>query len=99
MTKVIKNSKSSERQNCMAVSKHWCKLELDTSKHKDLNLMFANHIEEDEINPLTTIEIAEAQKKDQDFNIYHKQTAKTPSKDCIVFNLSKTQQCYVKMKN
>jgi hypothetical protein len=38
----------------MAVSKHWCELELDTSKHEDLNLIFTNH-GEDEIYPLTTI--------------------------------------------
>jgi hypothetical protein len=51
----------------MTVSKHWCNLEIDTSKHKDLNfVVFANHGEEDEIYPLTTIEIAEAQCKDQE---------------------------------
>jgi hypothetical protein len=27
----------------MAVSKHWCKLEVDTNNHEDLNLVFANH--------------------------------------------------------
>ncbi len=48
----------------MAVSKHWRNLEIDTNKHEDLNLVFANHGEEDEIYPLTTIEIAEAQQKD-----------------------------------
>ncbi len=37
MTKV-KNSKFSQRQNWMAVSKHWCNLEIDTNKHEDLNL-------------------------------------------------------------
>jgi hypothetical protein len=37
-------------------------LKLDnTTKHEDLNLVFANHGEEDEIYPLTTIEIAEMQ--------------------------------------
>jgi hypothetical protein len=45
----------------MAISKHSCKLEVDTNKHEDLNLVFANHGEEDEICPLTTIEIARAQ--------------------------------------
>jgi hypothetical protein len=35
--------------------------------HEDLNVVFANHCEEDEIYPLTTIEIAEAQKRDQKF--------------------------------
>ncbi len=48
----------------MAVSKHWCELELDTNNYEDLNLVFANQEEEDEIYPLTTIEIAEVQKKD-----------------------------------
>ncbi len=60
MTKV-KNPKRSQRQNWMAFSKHWCNLEIDTNKHKDLNFVFANHGEEDEKSPLTTIEIAEAQ--------------------------------------
>jgi hypothetical protein len=60
MTKV-KSSKRSQRQNWMAVSKHWCKLEVDTNKHKDLNLVFANHGQEDEIYPLTIIEIAKTQ--------------------------------------
>ncbi len=46
----------------MAVSKHWGKLELDTNKHEDLNLVFTNSGEEDEIYPFTTIEIAKAQK-------------------------------------
>jgi hypothetical protein len=48
MTKV-KNSKCSQRQNWMAVSKHWCNLEIDTNKHEDVNLVFENHGEEDEI--------------------------------------------------
>jgi hypothetical protein len=52
--------------NWMAVSKHWCKLELDTNKHEDLILVFANHGEEDEKYPHTPIEIAKkAQKKDR----------------------------------
>ncbi len=42
MTKV-KSSKRSHRQNWMAVSKHWCQLEIDTNKHEDLNLVFVNH--------------------------------------------------------
>jgi hypothetical protein len=33
MTKDNKNSKCSQRQDWMAVSKHWCELELDTNKH------------------------------------------------------------------
>jgi hypothetical protein len=42
--------------------------------------VFANHREEDEIYPLTTIEIAEAQKRDQNLKIYYKRNAKTPEK-------------------
>jgi hypothetical protein len=48
----------------MTVSKHWCNLNIDTHKPKDLNFAFATHGEEDKIYPLTTIEIAEAQRKD-----------------------------------
>jgi hypothetical protein len=42
-------------------SKHWCNLEIGTNKHKDLNFVYANHREEEEIYRLATIEIAEAQ--------------------------------------
>jgi hypothetical protein len=66
MTKV-ESLKCSQRQNWMAVSKHWCQQEKDTNKHDDLNLVFANHGEEDEIYPLTTIGIAKAYKKDREF--------------------------------
>ena len=54
----------------MTVSKHWCNLEIDTDKQKDLNYAFANHGEEEEIHPLTTIEISEAQSKDQEIKVY-----------------------------
>ncbi len=65
MTKVKGNSKSVQRQNWLAVSKHWCNVETDnTTKHEDLNLVFATHGEEDEIYPLTILEIAKAQMKD-----------------------------------
>ncbi len=64
MTKVKGNSRSVQRQNWLTLSKHWCNVETDdTTKHEDLNLVFATHGEEDEIYPLTIIEIAEAQKK------------------------------------
>jgi hypothetical protein len=67
----------------MAVSNHWCNLDINinTNKHKDLNFVFANHGEEEEINPLTTIEIAEAQCKDQELKVYLKKNAKTPKED------------------
>ncbi len=48
--------------------------------------MFANHREDDKICPLTTIEIAKAQKKDHKQKIYYKKHAKTPNKD-ICFQL------------
>jgi hypothetical protein len=54
MTKVNKNSKCSQRQNWMAVSKHWCKLKIDTTKHEDLKLVFTNHGKEDKISLLKT---------------------------------------------
>jgi hypothetical protein len=43
--------------------------------------VFAYHREEDEIYPLTTIEIAKAQKKDQELKTYYKQNVKSPEKD------------------
>ena len=59
----------------MTVSKHWCSLD-DTTGHEDqMNLVFANHGKEEEIYPLTTIEIAEAQKKDQKLKTYFKNDA------------------------
>jgi hypothetical protein len=54
----------------MAVSKHWCNQEIDTNKHKDLNLVFANQGEENEIYPLTTVEIAESQCKTPESKVY-----------------------------
>jgi hypothetical protein len=95
MTKV-KSSKHSLRPNWMAVSKHWYNLEIDTNKHEDLNLMFANHREEDAINHLTTIEIAEAQQKDGELKVYTRKTQKH-LKRTYVFSLLKTQKCYVRM--
>ncbi len=81
MTKVKGNSQSVQRQNWLTLSKHWCNGETDdTTKYEDLNLVFATHREEDEIYPLTIIEIAEAQKKDRNLKIYYKQNAKTPEK-------------------
>jgi hypothetical protein len=81
MTKVKKRrSTHSQRQSWMTVSKHWCNLEIDTDKPKDLNFVFANHGEEDEIYPLTTIEIAQAQRKDQELKAYFKKNAIMPKK-------------------
>ena len=68
--KIKDNSRSVQRQNWLTLSKHWCNVEtVDTTKHEDFNLVFATHGEEDEIYPLTIIEIAEAQKKDQNLKI------------------------------
>ncbi len=72
----VRSSKRSQRQSWMTVSKHWCNLEIDTNKHEDLSFAFVNHKEEDEIYPLTTIEIAEAQHKDQLLKVYYKKNAK-----------------------
>jgi hypothetical protein len=82
MTKVKKRSpKRSQRQSWMTVSKHLCNLAIDTNKHKDLNFTFANHGEVDEIYPLTTIEITEAQQKDQELKAYYKKNAIMPHED------------------
>jgi hypothetical protein len=63
--------------------KHWCKLEMnDTIEHDDqMNLVFVNHGEEEEIYPLTTIEIAKAQKEDRQLKIYYKKDVLTSNKD------------------
>jgi hypothetical protein len=65
----------------MPVSKHWCNLGIDTTKLKDLNFAFANHNEEDEIYPLTTIEIAEAQRMDRELKVHYKKIAIMIKKD------------------
>jgi hypothetical protein len=75
------SSNRSQRQSWMTFSKHWCNLEIDTDKHEDLSFAFANHGEEDEIYTLTTIEIAEAQCKDQALKVYYKKNAIMPKKD------------------
>jgi hypothetical protein len=81
MTKVKGNSRSVQRQTWLAVSKHWCNVETDdTTRHEDLNLMFANHRKEDEIYPFTTIQIAEAKNRDRNLKIYYKRNATTQEK-------------------
>ncbi len=67
-----------------------------TNKHDYWNLMFAHHKEEDKICPLTLIEIADAQRKDQELKVYNKKTHKC-HKRIYVFILLKTQKCYVRM--
>ncbi len=44
--KKIRSSKCCQRQNWMAVSKHWCNLDINTDTHEDLNHVFAHHKEE-----------------------------------------------------
>ncbi len=85
----------------MTVSKNWCKLDIDsdnldsyTNKHDDWNLVFAHHEEEDEIYPLTLIEMA--QRKDQELKVYYKKNAQMPQR-IYFFILLKTQKCYVRM--
>ena len=67
-----RSSKCSQRQSWMTVSKYWRNLELDTNKPKDLNFVFAYRGEEDEIYPLTTLLIAEAQRKGQELKAYYR---------------------------
>jgi hypothetical protein len=51
-----------------------------------LNFAFAIHGEKEEKYTLTTIEIAEAQRKDQELKVYYKQYARMPKKDmCFHF--------------
>ncbi len=85
MTKVRNNSH--QRQCWMTVSKQLCKLDIDsdnldsyTNKHDDWNLVFAHHKEEDEIYPLTLIEIADAQGKNRELKVYFKKNAKNATK-------------------
>jgi hypothetical protein len=85
LTKVKRrSSKSSQRQSLMTVSKHWCNLEIDTNKPKDLHFTFASHGEEDDIYPLTTIELAEAQREDQKLKVYYKKRMlECPKRICV----------------
>jgi hypothetical protein len=53
-TKATKNSKSLRDKTGRQCQIQWCKLKIDTNKHEDLNLVFANHRKEDEIYPLRT---------------------------------------------
>jgi hypothetical protein len=71
----------------MTVSKNWCELHIDsdnldsyTNKHDDWNLVFAHHKEEDKIYLLTLIEIANAQRKDQELKVYFKKNSKNATK-------------------
>jgi hypothetical protein len=61
--------------------------EVNTNKHEDLNLMFANHGKEDGIHPLITVEIAKAQPKD--YQTYSKKMQQHQKWICA-FSLLKT---------
>jgi hypothetical protein len=68
--------------------KNRCKLDIDsdnldsyTNKHDDWDLVFAHHEEEDKVYPLTLIEIADAQRKDQELKVYLKKNTIMPQKD------------------
>jgi hypothetical protein len=72
----------------MMVSKKWCKLDIDSDnldsymdKHDNWNIVFAHHKEEGKVYHLTLIEIADAQRKDQELKVYFKKNAKMPHKD------------------
>jgi hypothetical protein len=87
----------------MTVSKNWCELDIDsdnldsyTNKHY-WNLVFAHHKEEEEVNPLTLTEIADAQHKDQELKAYFKKNA-TMHKSTWVSSLLRTSKCYAKME-
>jgi hypothetical protein len=87
----------------MKFLKYWCELDIDldnldsyTNKHDDWNLVFAHHEEEYKIYPLAMIEIAEAQRKDQELKVYYKKNAQCHQR-MYVFILLKTQKCYVRM--
>jgi hypothetical protein len=53
-TKVNKNSKSSQRQNWMAVSNIMVQIKSRHQQYEDFNLVFTNHGKEDGIYPLRT---------------------------------------------
>ncbi len=61
--------------------------------------MFASHGEEEEIYPLTTKEIAEAQPKEQELKIYYKKNARIPKKDMCLQLLEDTTVLYKKGKH
>jgi hypothetical protein len=97
-TMKVKNKKSRQRQNWMTVSKNWCELDINmdnldlyTNKDDDWNLVFAHHKEEDEVYPLTIIEIAEAQHKDQEIKAYYKKNTQMPQKDVCFHLIEDTQ--------
>ncbi len=62
------------------------------TRHEDqMNLVLANHGKEEEIYSLTTIEIAEAQKKDRKLKTYFKNDARSSKKDISLQVIDDTQ--------
>jgi hypothetical protein len=91
MTKVNKNSKSSQRQNWTAVSNIMVQTKSRHQTHEDCNLVFTNHRKEDGIYPLRIKyplkEIAKAQNNDQRSIVT---TCKNTKKRICVFDLLRT---------
>ena len=64
-----KAAPTSEHQNWMTFTKHWCALNQDTQKYSEqqhvqsMNHVFANHSKDDEMFPIMVKEIAEGQKR------------------------------------
>ncbi len=53
--------------------------------------MFEHHEEEDEIYPLTLIEIADTQHKEQELKVYYKKNAQMPQKDICLHLIEDTK--------
>ncbi len=82
----------------MTVLRNWCELDIDsdhlnssTDKHDDWNLVFAHHEEEDKVYPLTLIEIADAQRKNQELKVYFKKNTIMPQKDIDLHLIENTK--------
>ncbi len=77
----------------MTVSKYWCNLDMDdTTEHEDhKESCFCKSRREEDIYPLTTVEIAKAQKNDQTLKIYYKKDAMTSTKDISLKIINYTQ--------
>ena len=61
--------------------------------------MFAHHEEEDEVYPLTLIEIADAQRKDQELKVYLEKNTIMPQKDIGLHLIEDTKVLCKKWKS
>ena len=65
----INPSLKTNKQNWMILTKNWCAVdqfaEPENEQNTDVNYVFANRSDEEEIFPLTIIEIAKEQLKDK----------------------------------